>query len=264
MLEEYALDEPRRIGSNLMSAFSRLAEMTIRTSPDGRRILALHGPRARPYDVSGPDTEERVVRRLACAYRALLIPTLALVLLVYRWPNRYTVIAGLAVTAVVGWSIVWAMLYPDLRRLKRVARPIRKRESSADFIRQLSSSDRAQLLRRRRFLVTSCVITCFCAAFGVSTTLDGWRFGYAIAAFSGYAGAYWWRMALLAPEAVLEMPNIVGFWASNDLEADTRSSELRDRMAAAVPNSKPLHVQSAVWDRELDGGTTSKTKHPQN
>lgn len=178
-----------------MSAFSQLAKKTIRSLPDGRRILALHRPFARPYDVSGPDTEERVVRRLSWAYRGLQIPILALMVFLYVWPNRYTLFAGLAVTAAAGWTVVWASLYPDLRHLKRIARPSRERASSGQFIRDLASPDRELLLRKRSNMYGACVSACLLAALGVCLAVDGWWFGYVIAAFAGFGREtldFWW------------------------------------------------------------------------
>jgi hypothetical protein len=195
-----------------MRVFSSFAENTIQTDADGRRILTVYGPLARPFDVSGPDTEERILRRLACAYRLSVIPLLALVLLLCRWPNKYILFAGLAATAVVAWLLVWAFLYPELRRLKRVDRPSRVRANSAEFVRQRQPSERALLFRRRLFLLAGFFISCIYAIVGVWMLLDGEWFGYITAAFVGICGFQWGRVALLPSEAVLEMP--FSFFAS--------------------------------------------------
>jgi hypothetical protein len=87
--------------------------------------------------------------RLACRQRAAVIPSLALVLLLCRWPNKYFFFAVLAATAVVAWLVVWAFLYPDLRWLNPADRPSRVRANSAEFVRQREPSERALLFRRR-------------------------------------------------------------------------------------------------------------------
>jgi hypothetical protein len=84
-----------------MRVFNSFAENTIQTSTDGRRILAVYGPFARPFEMSGPDTEERIVQKLACAYRLSVISLLALVLLLCRWPNKHILFARLPATAVL-------------------------------------------------------------------------------------------------------------------------------------------------------------------
>ena len=200
------------------------------------------------------------LRRLSCSLSMAADPCArGFYLSLCRWPNKLTFFAGLAVTAIVGWLVVWAFLYPDLRRLRRVADLHGDRAKSAEFIRQLASPDRANLRRRRRALVEYSLVCFSLIGVGIWMTLDGPWLGYDgswlgyIVIASGFAGVKWLRLALLPPKAILEMPDIFGMWASNELEADPRSAEPRDRVSPSLPNSKALPLQSAVWDRELDG-----------
>jgi hypothetical protein len=240
-----------------MRGFSYFAENTIQTSADGRRTLAVYGPFARPFELSGPDTEERIVQRLACAYRLSVIPLLALVLLLCRWPNKHVLFAGLAATAVVVWLVVWAFLYPDLRWLKRADRPSRVgANSAAEFVGQLEPGERTTLIRRRLFLLAGFLGSCIYAIIGVWMLLDGEWFGYVTLAFFGFCGFKWGRIASLPPEALLKMPfSVFHFSASDDPESKTSSSETQDRDNPVAGKPEFSGSSSGLWDREIDGNT---------
>lgn len=234
-----------------MSLFGHLAASTIRTSADGRRMLPIDGPFARPYEVPGPDTEERIVRRLAWTYRVLTV--LMLALLAFESPRLETHarLGGLAATLVVGWLIVRAFLHPELRRLRRVERPTSDGSSDDDFIRRLEPSDRDLLRRRRRFFLISFLVFCWYAILGFAMEFLEPGLGYFLAVCSGFCGVRLLMMFRLPPDALLQMRSawpILMELPSGDIQPPTPLSGPREAGKHGFP---PL--LSRLWDQELDG-----------
>ncbi len=187
-------------GPTEMRGFGYLAERTIRTSDDGRRMLALHGPFARPYDVSGPDTEERVIRRLTAAYRAAMVPVLGLLVFLLLRPGVHELFGGLAATALVGWLIVRIFLHRDLRRLRRIERP-----APVGLVEPLGPSARVLIRRRRRMFLAGFLGSCLYSAVGVAMVFSLPAPGSFAATFFGFCAVRWWTMFRLPPEALLQM-----------------------------------------------------------
>jgi hypothetical protein len=241
-----------------MQCFSILAEKTIRTSADGRRVLALYGPFARPYDVSGPDTEERVIRRLTGAYRALTIPGLAiLAFLSHRPDDAHAFFGGFVAFLSVGWLMVWLILRSELRWLRRVDRTPCDRPSSIEFVSQLNLADRALLRWRRRSCLWGFLGSGLYAAGGVAMVFKEPAFGYLAAVFFGWCAVRWWGMFRLPAEAVLEMrSNWLFHIPYGDVDAQPSSSDFHEVAKLADPSPGLAPMLSTLWDRELDA-------HPQ-
>lgn len=233
-----------------MDLFTLLAQKTIRAGPDDRRLLDLHGPFARPYDVSGPDTEERIVRRLACAYRALMMPVLVVVLFLSGRPSVHFWFWASLATAFVGWLAVRAFLQPELRYLRRVERRSYARPNDDDFARQLEPSERAVLRRRRRANLVGFLMSCTYLAFGLVMIPAVPALGYFAAVFWGICAIRWWKVVVLPPEAVLQTPSLDEF--VNVLWPQASASAPRH---SAKPAPRRPNLESAVglWDAEIDG-----------
>jgi hypothetical protein len=236
-----------------MRCFSILAEKTIRTSADGRRMLALYGRFARPYDVSSPDTEERVIRRLAGAYRVLTIPALALLVFLSHRSDAHSLFGGLTAALVAGWLIVWLFLHRELRWLRRVEPSARDRACSAELVSRLRPADRALLRRRRRFLLSMFLVCCLYGVIGVAMVFFEPALGYFTAVFFGWCAVRWWGVYRLPAEAVLEMRSNWFFDRPHeDVRSQARPWDCREaaKPVAAQPELSPF--LSTVWNRELD------------
>jgi hypothetical protein len=233
--------------SPTMDAFSYLAEQSIRTSSDGVRFLALCGPFARAYAIASPDTEERIVRRLAGLYRLLPILVLALGALLCRWPRERVFVTGPLAIAMAGWLIVRMVLHRDIRRLKRF--DPRARAKSADFVRQLEPIELRILVRRRRSLI-SLFLVMFIYATGFLIAFHAWTFSIVGAALYGFVSFRCARLALCPPEAMLAMRPCY----FDVLDPDGPTSESHERARPRSAKFTPASAKSGVWDSELDGG----------
>jgi hypothetical protein len=232
-----------------MDAFRYIAEKSIRTSSDGSRCLFLFGPFARPYAVSSPDTEERIVQKLASAFRALSMPVLALIALLCRWPSERTLIAGLAVLAIAGWLVVRAALSREIRRLKRIDPTMDARSKRGEWLRQLEPLEWAEVRRRRAFLLAGFSFACAIWV-GCWLTRDAEPLAYIGALFGGLASVVWGRLAMLPPAAILVKRRA---WFSM-LAPDGDLPKVPESLDSKRSTCKTANVQPGVWDWELDCG----------
>jgi hypothetical protein len=177
----------------------------------------------------------------------LVVPLFALALVLFRWPSKVTVFAGPAITAFVAWLVVFAFVYRDTRRLKRVNGRSQDRQERAEFLRRLDPTYRKLFRRRRRSLLAMSLVSWIYGIVGVCMVLEDALFGYFVVAFCAFASAPWTRLALRPPRAILEMPtSLFGLLARDDVAPDGRPPRTTERARPARFKSEVAVFDSGV------------------
>ncbi len=115
----------------------------------------------------------------------------------------------------------------------------------------------ALLARRRRSLLTKCLLGSLLTAAGMSIVVDDEPklMGAFIAVVFGVCTIWWAALLLLPQEDLLEFPESSFEWiAPSDSEIHAGSLGVVEKANTLPARPESLGTHSGVWDRELDGG----------